>query len=120
MVLMFAPAQESSDRSAPVLHCRRCKSALASHPCDVLVQFVLVLKRDDGLAPPAKEPQPWSPDIENPSRGGGRTMKALTVLSYSRQRRHIDAVAGIQVEAGSNPKEFVALHFKHSGLRTVL
>jgi hypothetical protein len=47
-------------------------------------------------------------------------MKALTFLGYPRERRHVDALAGIPVKVTSNPKQVVALHFKHSGLHTVL
>ena len=104
-----APPKESHGRTAPLLHRRWCEAALVAHPGDVSVEFAPVQKRDRGFPPPAKKPQPWSPDIDDPPRCGCRPVKVLPLQRNLHQLRHADAEVGVRTETSRDPSEFVAL-----------
>jgi hypothetical protein len=100
-----APPQESRRRTPPLLDRRWCKSALAPHPGDIPVELALVQKRDGRCTPPAKKPQPQSPDIDDPPSSGGRPAKPLPLLCDRQQLIHADAAVGVGAETSRDPLE---------------
>jgi hypothetical protein len=116
---LLAPQQESPNRTAPLLNRRRREAALVAHPSDVLVELALVRERHGGFTPPAKKPQPWSPDINDPPRSGGCTMKILPLLRDRHQLGHADAAVGVRTETSRNPQELVVFDLQNRGPRSV-
>jgi hypothetical protein len=100
---------ENVARRLPLLDRRWCEAALAPHSGDIPVELALVQKRDGGFTPPAKKPQPWSPDIDDPQRRGGRPAKPLPLLRDRQQLIHADAAVSVRAETSRDPKELIAL-----------
>ena len=112
-----APQQESLGRPAPLLHRRWREAALVAHPGDITVEVVLVQKQDSWFPPPAKKPQPRSPDINDPSHAAGRPAKVLPLQRDRHQLRHANTMAGVRAETTRNPMEFAALDLQDCGSR---
>ena len=100
-ICLLAPPQESRGRTTPLLHRGRCEAALITHPNDIPIELALVRIQDGGLTPPAKKPQPRSPNIDDPSRGASGPMKALPLLRNRQQLLHADAVVGIRTKTSA-------------------